>query len=73
MQTYITLYIPDAWWFLFQPVRIEDEDPGYGSDFWTLHDFRSGESLPLRADLCYRARPEEEEIDGQDCSGIRWW
>ena len=50
MQTYITLYIPDAWWFLFQPVRIEGEEPGYGSDLWTLHDSRSGESLLLRAD-----------------------
>ena len=37
-----------------------------------LHDSRSEESLPLRADRWYRA-PPEQEIDGQDCSRIRWW
>jgi len=50
--------------------RIEDEDPGYGSDAWTTHDARTGEALPLRADRWYRT-PPEEEIDGIDCSGIR--
>ena len=30
IQTYFTLYIPAAWLCLFQPVRIEDKDPGYG-------------------------------------------
>ena len=67
---YFEMHVYDPWWFLFQPARIEDEDPGYGSDSWTYHDSRSGEALPLRADRWYRT-PPEEEIDGQDCSGIR--
>ena len=61
---------PEAFLFLFQPARIEDEDPGYGSDCWTYHDSRSGSTMPLRADRRYRT-PPEEEVDGQDCSGIR--
>ena len=69
---YFTLYIPDGRCLPFQSARIEDEDYGYGSNSWTYHHFRSGESLPLKADRWYRT-PPEEEIDGQDCSksGIR--
>ena len=44
-------------WLLFQPARIEDEDPEYRSDFWTHKDSRSGESLLLTADLWYRTQP----------------
>ena len=69
MNTYCILFRPDTWWRLFQPASIEEGDPCYGSYFWIRHD-RSGESLPLRADRLHRT-PQEEEMDGQDCSGIR--
>ena len=42
-----------------------DGDPGYGSYFWTRHDSRSGESLPLRSDRWYRTA-QKKKIDGQD-------
>ena len=56
--------------FLAHPARIEDDDPGYGSDAWTQYDDRTGEIRPLRADRLHRT-PPEEVIDGDDVSGIR--
>jgi len=50
--------------------RIDDDDPGYGSDAWTQYDARSGQAKPLRADRWHRT-PPEEVIDGDDVSGIR--
>lgn len=50
--------------------RIEDDDPGYGSDAWTTKDPRTGQARDLRADRWHRI-PPEEVIDGDDCSGIR--
>jgi len=50
--------------------RIDDDDPGYGSDAWTQYDHRTGQAQPLRADRWHRT-PPEEVIDGDDVSGIR--
>ena len=65
---YIYIYIVIR--ISYHPARIEDEDPGYGSDAWEFEDARSGQFVPLRADRWYRT-PPEEEIDGKDCSGIK--
>ena len=53
-----------------QTARIDDEDPGYGSDAWSKTDPRSGQARNLRADRWHQT-PPEEVIDGVDCSGIR--
>ena len=50
--------------------RIDDDDPGYGSDAWTQYDHRTGQAQPLRADRWHRT-PSDEIIDGDDVSGIR--
>jgi len=56
--------------YFVQTARIEDDDPGYGSDAWTTKEPRTGQARELRADRWYRTQPEEV-IDGDDCSGIR--
>ena len=53
-----------------QTARVDDDDPGYGSDAWTTTESRSGQARELRADRWHRTRPEEV-IDGEDRSGIR--
>lgn len=73
ISTYVYIYYTDKSILgpmRFCSARIEDEDPGYGSDAWTTQDDRTGESVLLRADRWYRT-PPDEEIDGNDCSGIR--
>ena len=56
--------------FVQVTARIDDDDPGYGSDAWTQYDARSGQAKPLRADR-WHCNPPEEVIDGDDVSGIR--
>jgi hypothetical protein len=41
----------------FLTARIDDDDPGYGSD--AQHDPRTGQAQPLRVDRWHSTPPEE--------------
>ncbi len=64
------LHIHDCLPSEFVTARIDDLDPGYGSNACTQHDPRSGQAKPLRADR-WHCTPSEKVIDGNDVSGIR--